>query len=129
MQRLLLAALFAAMFITMSSAPSRTDLCLGCLKLAFVERCCRIGPSSAREQHGEQHSSGGVCPFPRLPPLVLRGTRFGARKALGWRAETSATCDLPDSTSPRAQACACAVRVSSAQALSSKYVSNKGHTV
>ena len=89
MQRLLLAAVFAAMFITMSSAPSRTDLCLGCLKFASVEDCCRIGPSSAREQHGEQHNSGGVCPSPRLPPLVLRGTRFG------WRAEQARVATYP----------------------------------
>lgn len=66
MQRLLLAAVFAAMFIAMSSAPTRTKLCLGCLKFASAERCCRVGPSSARKQHGEQHNSGSACPSPRL---------------------------------------------------------------
>ena len=52
-----LAAMFAAMF---AAAWCRTDLCLGRLKFISVERCCRLGPSSAREQHGEQHG-GGVC--------------------------------------------------------------------
>lgn len=53
-----LAAMFAAMF---AAAWCRTDLCLGRLKFISVERCCRLGPSSAREQHGEQHGAASAA--------------------------------------------------------------------
>ena len=65
MQRLL-TAMFAAMFTAMFAvARCRTNSCLSWLKrgardvqFVSVERCCRLDPSSAREQHGEQHRGG-----------------------------------------------------------------------
>lgn len=95
MQRLLtamFAAMFAAMFTAMFAAMFAvtrcpTDLCLGWLKrgardvqFVSVERCCRLDPSSAREQHGEQHRGGVSGQRCSRLPAVRKA------EALSWQA-------------------------------------------